>query len=146
MSFNEQSKNLQLVPLSSQKRVLLIDDQPESILSLNMILNKLGYQTTIVFDGFAAGRLLTQRRFDLVIIDWNMPGLNGGECLSFIDTNLYLERDKRRPVPYITFSGMGESNISIPETVFFKHVGHWKKPMSISALTKVALRAMQKVA
>ena len=63
----------------SQKWILLVDNE-ESILAVMIgSLNKLGqeYYVVTALDGQAALEQIKQRRFDLVVTDFKMPGMNG---------------------------------------------------------------------
>jgi two-component system response regulator HydG len=75
-------------PLNST-RVLLVDDDPQSLDSTRKILELAGYQVTTATDGQAAleqvrpalGSADPQPRFDLVVSDVRMPRLGGLEFL-----------------------------------------------------------------
>ncbi len=59
------------------KRILVIDDE-SSLLSLaGNALGAAAYQVDTAGDGETALRLLSQNRYDLILCDWKMPGLNG---------------------------------------------------------------------
>lgn len=128
--------------MNQDLKVLLIDDQPAAIQPLNVILANLGIQPTIVFDGFSARREISKQKFDLIIIDWNMPDLNGAECLSFSDTTLYLQPGNKKATPYVTYSGLEQNQLDLPNTVFFRHVGHWPKVGGIAKLTQMVLNTL----
>ena len=119
-----------------KKKVLLVDDQVEFLVPLNLILSNLGIDATMVFDGFAARRALQEQRFDLVIIDWKMPELDGDKCLIFADNSIFLDGVHRSPMPYVTYSGLADENIMVPDLLFFYRVAHWQKPITISSLTQ----------
>ncbi len=60
-------------------RILLVDDDP-SILELNeILLQRDGHEVTLAGSGPEALRALAKRRFDLVFLDEEMPGMNGVE-------------------------------------------------------------------
>lgn len=58
-------------------RILLVDDEPDILIILERFLTRLGHEVTSVKSGEAALMLLEQRTFDLVVIDKNLPGLDG---------------------------------------------------------------------
>jgi len=60
-------------------RVLLAEDNPVNQMVLHLMLKKLGQDVTIVSDGKQAFRTLTEQRFDLAILDMQMPIMNGDE-------------------------------------------------------------------
>ncbi len=59
--------------------VLLAEDNPVNQLVLSVMLKKLGQEVTVAGDGEQALRLLMQERFDLAILDMQMPVMNGQE-------------------------------------------------------------------
>ncbi len=57
--------------------ILIVDDEPEVGLTICDILKLDGYQTELVHDGKIALSRLMEERFDLVITDLRMPGMDG---------------------------------------------------------------------
>ncbi len=145
MSSKELSSAFTAISTSRKLRVLLIDAQVECLIPLNLILKNLGLDVTLAFDGFKARNLLKTEMFDLVIIDWNMPDLNGNACLEFTDTTFYLENKRHPVVPYVVYSGHPESLVESANTLYFKKVDHWSKPMTVSQLTRRILKTLGKV-
>lgn len=70
----------------SQKRILLVDDEPSIRFVLTAILEQAGYAVEAAEDGFIALRKIQQAMPDLVITDLRMPNMNGFELLSVIRT------------------------------------------------------------
>jgi two-component system sensor histidine kinase/response regulator len=62
-------------------RILIVDDEPDWCAMLGEFLGGLGYQTESVSDGLTAVRCVTENPPDLVLLDIEMPGLNGLEAL-----------------------------------------------------------------
>lgn len=60
-------------------QILVADDQPGARRILDTALTALGHCPTIVASGAAALEAAHTRRFDLVLLDLNMPGLDGCE-------------------------------------------------------------------
>ncbi len=60
-------------------RVLIVDDEPNIAMMVAASLEKLGgsYITEVAYDGDEALNKLQQANYELVITDYNMPGLNG---------------------------------------------------------------------
>ncbi len=122
-----------------------MDDSLESIAPLSSLLTEAGALVTITLDGLSARKMIMEGHFDLVILDWTMPNLNGGDFLSFTDTTFYLEKKARKVIPYVTYSGTAEHHLDAPETVFFKRIDHWQKPISISQLQNAIQRTLTKL-
>jgi CheY-like chemotaxis protein len=65
----------------SQRKVLIVDDAgPVIILCVN-VLQSLGYVVRGVNRGEAALEALRQEKFDLMLVDYKMPGMNGLQVL-----------------------------------------------------------------
>ncbi|MEZ4432568.1 MAG: sigma-54 dependent transcriptional regulator [bacterium] len=57
--------------------ILLVDDEPTIRLSVGDALEDAGHRVTLAADGDAAAQKLTEHRFDVVVSDIRMPGLDG---------------------------------------------------------------------
>jgi DNA-binding response OmpR family regulator len=60
-------------------RILIIDDEPNIVLSLEFLMKREGFEVAVAGDGEGALRAMAERRPDLVILDIMMPRLNGFE-------------------------------------------------------------------
>lgn len=67
---------------SVQIRVLLIDDEDDVRTMIYAALEKKGYQVAASADAETAVELLTQKPFDIVLTDIQLPGMSGLELLS----------------------------------------------------------------
>ena len=69
-------------------KILAVDDDIVSVTILKNFLQKAGYNVTTAIDGESAIELVKKKEFDIVITDFNMPGMNGieltKEILKFI--------------------------------------------------------------
>jgi len=74
----------------SKIRVLIIEDDSELLMALSLYLNKYGIETTCAEDPFIGLSLLTQEKFDLVILDLTLPGMDGLDVIKKIreDSNI----------------------------------------------------------
>ncbi len=80
--FNEEAqKTLTGVAKSKLRRVLVVDDEIINRELLCRMLQRHGYQAESASDGIEALALTNQFAFDLVLLDVNMPGMDGFECL-----------------------------------------------------------------
>ena len=64
--------------------ILIVDDDSVSLSLLCKLVEKLEYQVLQAQDGLQAVELLKQSPVDLVIADYDMPGLNGVELLKMV--------------------------------------------------------------
>src|SRR3954468_3164476 len=58
-------------------RILLVEDDPVSQDLLRNVLQARGYAVDAVGDGFAGLRLMAQKSYDLALVDYHLPELNG---------------------------------------------------------------------
>lgn len=59
--------------------VLAVDDRPANLHVLHLMLEELGCTSVCAENGFAALDELRSRSFDLVLLDWHMPEMDGYE-------------------------------------------------------------------
>ncbi|MDR2301643.1 MAG: sigma-54 dependent transcriptional regulator [Deltaproteobacteria bacterium] len=67
--------------------ILLVDDDVDHRTAFSFIFKDWGYDMTAAKDGFEAVKLCLKKRFDLIIMDIKMDGLDGLQALSFIKKN-----------------------------------------------------------
>lgn len=60
-------------------RILLVDDEVELAEPLSRVLRREGYEVKVTHDGETGYELAVDGEFDLLILDWMMPGLSGLE-------------------------------------------------------------------
>lgn len=116
----------------SRPTVLIVDDDPLSTQFLDHCLQKSGCQTHIVDNGHAAIDAIASANYDLIFLDWNMPGMNGSETLLSAENlisydGLLNSRFSKLRVPVITYSGEARKDIRLPECHYFRFVDHWDK-------------------
>lgn len=63
----------------SSQRILIVDDEPNIVVSLEFLLGQEGYRVAVARDGEEALRRAEQLRPDLVLLDVMLPGLDGFE-------------------------------------------------------------------
>ena len=80
-------------------RVLVVDDSPTERMALGRLLKNQGYDPCEVGDGEAAVDLLKNGRVDAVLLDLQMPGVDGFDVLSYL-------QEHRRALPVILLSGL----------------------------------------
>ncbi len=67
--------------------ILVVDDEPNIVLSLEFIMQKEGYDVRIAKDGEAALKAIKERVPDLVLLDIMMPAMSGYEVCQRIRAN-----------------------------------------------------------
>ena len=69
------------------QRILVVDDEPNIVLSLEFLMSQAGFEVRTVGDGEAALEALAQAPADLVLLDINLPGISGYEVCQEIRAN-----------------------------------------------------------
>jgi hypothetical protein len=84
--------------------ILLVDDRPENLVALEAILDPLGESLWKAYSGKEALRHLLLEDFALILLDAEMPGMNGFETAELIR-----QRERTRHVPIIFVTAHRES-------------------------------------
>lgn len=82
-------------------KVLIADDEKNIRTTLAQILSLEGFETAVAENGLSAQRMLLEDRFDALVVDLRMPGMDGLELLSWIN-------DRGPQVPSIMISAHGD--------------------------------------
>jgi PAS domain S-box-containing protein len=88
--------------------VLLVDDQPNNLVALDSILSDMGMNLVMADSGKKALRSLLNHEFAVILLDVQMPELDGFETASLIR-----ERDKSRDTPIIFLTAMSRSETNV---------------------------------
>ncbi len=121
------------------KRVIVADDD-ENIIELFKRGLRRECRLSWAEDGYeTVERVATLPAADLVILDWNMPGLNGLKALKTIEmmtkTDPHLgEIWEGRRIPYVICSVKSPDEIEVPPLEHFYLVDYWQKPLMVKEL------------
>ena len=81
------------------RRVLIVDDETAIREMIVLALEMAGYETVEAADGLQALRLIQSQPFDLVVMDWMMPGASGLETARRIRKD---EQNNALPIVMLT--------------------------------------------
>jgi CheY-like chemotaxis protein len=81
---------------AQQAKILLVDDRPDNLLALSAILSSLGHDLVRAHSGEEALKAMLSDDFALVILDVQMPGMDGYATATHIK-----RRERTRSVPII---------------------------------------------
>jgi CheY-like chemotaxis protein len=65
-------------------KVLVVEDNPESLASLEAILSAMGHAHVAAGSAAEASRLAASERFDLVLLDWDLPDMAAPESVRLL--------------------------------------------------------------
>ena len=81
---NAELAELQALQLASNTRLLVIDDEPLILASLEALLKHKHYQVDTALGGKIACQQLEQNHYDLVLLDLNMADVDGFAVMAFM--------------------------------------------------------------
>src|SRR4051812_21915630 len=84
-------------------RILIVDDLKVNCIMLASYVKKLNHEAFSVESGLAALELLKTQKFDMILLDYDMPGIRGDEVLQRLKADPEL-----RELPVIMISAMDE--------------------------------------
>ncbi|MGH9141131.1 MAG: HD-GYP domain-containing protein [Vicinamibacterales bacterium] len=67
------------MPKATAGKILVVDNESQNVEVLRRLMTRLGYEVVTAFDGESALQSVARDRPDLVLLDVNMPGLDGLE-------------------------------------------------------------------
>ncbi|MEO7110875.1 MAG: ATP-binding protein, partial [Polyangiaceae bacterium] len=89
-------------------RILLVDDHPQNLLALEAILSPFGHQLVKASSGDEALKALLIDEFALILLDVQMPGIDGFETAQLIRSH---QRTAHIPIVFITAIHRSPSHI-----------------------------------
>jgi len=73
---------------SKNRHILIVDDEEDLRTLLGHVLSTAGYRIDTAADGETALKLLQKEKFDLALLDIQMPNLNGIQVLKYLHQHL----------------------------------------------------------
>lgn len=114
--------------------ILLVDDRPENLLTLEAVLASQHYNLITANCGEEALKCVLKYEFAVILLDVQMPGLNGFETAKFIKS-----RDYSRHVPIIFVTAISQANENVHQGYLVGAVDYIFKPFNPDILkNKVA--------
>jgi two-component system, NtrC family, response regulator HydG len=120
--------------IDNRPRILIVDDEPDSVQNLTDILSDQGYCVHSASDGTSALELLKHHRFFAALLDFRLPGMNG----------LELFREIRRSSPE-TVALMISACAEMTTQQSAADAGIWRflpKPLSAEVLVSLLREAL----
>lgn len=96
----------QLTKAHQGLRILLAEDEPSSSFPAIKLLEKAGHAVTLAEDGQQAIAMLTEQSFDVILMDIQMPVMNGVETTQVIRSSANLGTKKDIPIIALTAYAM----------------------------------------
>lgn len=123
--------------MSMPKRILVVDDQQEILELSSTVLSRAGYRVATALSGVEALRLLAQESADLILLDINMPEMDGWETLRLIRAD-----DELSDVAVVMFSVKGEVRDKV-HSLQEGAAGYLTKPFVVDELVTRVQRVLE---
>ncbi len=117
-------------PATRQTSILLVDDDRSSLTAVAAVLESLQQQVVTATSGQEALRHLLEQDFAVIVLDVQMPVLNGLETAALIR-----ERERSRHIPIIFLTGVMNASETMFEGYSNGAVDYLTKPIEPSVLT-----------
>jgi two-component system, sensor histidine kinase len=115
--------------------ILLVDDRPENLLALEAILDPLGQNLVRADSGPEALKRVLGFDFAVILLDVQMPGMNGFEVAEIIKS-----RERSRTIPIIFLSAINKEDAYVFKGYSMGAVDYVFKPFNTDVLrSKVAV-------
>ncbi len=93
-----------------KRRVLIVDDAPDSVALIESVFQKNGWDVECATDSRFGIEKILCKPFDLLVVDFQMPGLNGAQTLNEIENRIQhnptvIEHWQKEELPFVTYSG-----------------------------------------
>ncbi len=121
-----------------QHHVLVVDDNEINLLVARKQLERLGYRATTVASGHEALVAIETDVFDIILMDCQMPGMDGYETARRIRLSEQARNQKR--VPIVALTSFERSSV-LPECLAAGMDDHIDKPIALVDFKK-RLRAI----
>ena len=97
----------------SKKRILIVDDEPDLLETIQINLEIEGYECLVAYDGFRGFERARQEKPDLIILDVMLPGMNGYKVCRLLKFD---EKFKHIPIIMLTAEAQEKDRLTGKET------------------------------
>lgn len=104
----ESQKTIYLPPLN----ILIVDDVQQNLDLLELILRERGHKVTTAHNGLEATELFMNRSFNLILMDVQMPGMDGLSATRFIRQYEQEKQQLRTPIIALTASVFQDDRVA----------------------------------
>jgi len=94
----------------SGKYILIVDDDPDLVETVSMILESKGYEVGKAYDGIEGEEAIKKRRPDVLVLDVMMPRKNGYQLCKELKSNTWTKE-----IPIVLLTAVGEA---VPTTSY----------------------------
>ena len=128
-TLRESAADVERVAGDDRVNILLVDDRAENLLALEAILEPLGERTVRAHSGDEALKCLLVDEFAAILLDVQMPGLNGFETAELIKS-----RERTRYIPIIFLTAISKDEAYVFRGYSVGAVDYMSKPFQPDVL------------
>jgi CheY-like chemotaxis protein len=110
-----------------KNKILIVDDEPDSLMLQQTIVQRLGFYSQTAVNGLDAVKMIKEDEPDIILLDIFMPQMDGFETLKFLQKNY-------KNIPIIIVTAGGSKTINKLKKIGIKH--HIQKPITPTKLQK----------
>jgi two-component system alkaline phosphatase synthesis response regulator PhoP len=89
--------------MSEKKDILIVDDDPDFVEAVKLIVEKGGYDVRVAYDGQEGIEMVNEKAPDLIVLDVMMPVMNGHEACAKIKSE-----EKTAEIPIILLTAVAD--------------------------------------
>jgi C4-dicarboxylate-specific signal transduction histidine kinase len=116
---------VQMMEAIKQAHILVVDDRPQNLISLEAVLNELGQHLVFATSAKEALRLVLTHDFAVILLDVHMPDINGFEAARLIRS-----REKSSYTPIIFLSALNKDEVDVNQGYAMGAVDYIFKPIN----------------
>jgi CheY-like chemotaxis protein len=125
--------------LSRQGRVLIVEDDPDTVDMLTRALHRVGFTTEAAADGYEALAAARRARPDVILLDLRLPGMDGYEALSHLKRSITTST-----IPIIAVSAhVSNPSVERKRLMMLGAIDFLPKPLNIEELIVTVDRAIE---
>ena len=121
----------------SAKYVLIVDDDPDLVETVSMLLEAKGFEVGKAYDGLEGEEAIKKRRPDVLVLDVMMPRKNGYQLCKELKSNKWTQ-----DIPIIMLTAVGDA---VPTTTYSHAEGMSMEAEDFIAKTVDAATLMEAV-
>jgi CheY-like chemotaxis protein len=113
-----------------KNKILIVDDDVSSVEMLQILFEEEGFEVVSAYRGRQALNIMSHEKVDLVLLDYQMPEMDGFEVLDYMNNNGF-----EKNIPVIMVSANYDKDVY--DSAFRKGVKYFiHKPLSWNVLMK----------
>ena len=89
--------------MTNKKQILLVDDDPDFVEAVKVIVESGGYDVQVAYDGQEGLEAVAEQKPDLIVLDVMMPVMNGHEACAKLKA-----ADATREIPIILLTAVAD--------------------------------------